>query len=102
VLHSFGHDHRGPQRGAEGLCLDADGNIIVCAGSGQAGPGPLIYIVSPTGRILETQAFPDDRPMRCAFGGKGLDELYVTSGTGHLWRIRQTGRVGLRAGKPGA
>jgi gluconolactonase len=96
VLHSFGHDHRGPQRGAEGLCLDADGNIIVCAGSNQAGPGSLIYIVSPTGRILETQAFPDDCPQRCAFGGDGFDELYVTSGTGNLWRARQTGRSGLR------
>ena len=40
--------------------------------------------------------------MRCAFGGKGLDELYVTSGTGHLWRIRQTGRAGLTTRKPGA
>jgi gluconolactonase len=102
LLHSFDRDHRGPQRGAEGLCLDADGNIIACAGSDQAGPGSLIYIVSPAGRILETQAFPDDCPMRCTFGGKGLDELYVTSGTGHLWRARQTGRVGPRAGKPGA
>ena len=54
LLHSFGRDHRGTQRGAEGLCLDADGNIIVCAGSDQAGPGSLIYIVSPAGRILET------------------------------------------------
>jgi gluconolactonase len=102
VLHQFGSDHRGPQRGAEGLCLDTEGNIIVCAGSNQTGPGSLIYIVSPTGRILETQAFPDDCPMRCAFGGKGLDELYVTSATGHLWRIRQTGRIGLGAGGPGA
>lgn len=102
LMHSFGRDHRGTQRGAEGLCLDADGNIIVCAGSDEAGPGSLIYIVSPTGRILETQAFPDDCPMRCTFGGNGLDELYVTSGTGHLWRARQTGRVGLSAGKPGA
>jgi sugar lactone lactonase YvrE len=40
--------------------------------------------------------------MRCAFGGKDFDELYVTSGTGHLWRARQTGRVGLKAGKSGA
>ena len=40
--------------------------------------------------------------MRCAFGGKGMDELYVTSATGNLWRARQTGRVGLSVGKPGA
>jgi gluconolactonase len=102
LLLSFGRDHRGTQRGAEGICPDAEGNIIVCAGSDQAGPGSLIYVMSPAGRILETQAFPDDRPMRCTFGGKGLDELYVTSGTGHLWRARQTGRVGLSAGKPAA
>jgi gluconolactonase len=99
VLHSFGHDHSGPQRGAEGICLDAEGNLIVCAGSNQTGPGSLIYIVSPTGRILETEAFPDDSPMRCAFGGKDLDELYVTSATGHLWRARQTGRSGAASGR---
>ena len=32
ALHSFGADHRGPQRGIEGMCLDADGNIVACAG----------------------------------------------------------------------
>ena len=102
LLHSFGSDHRGTQRGAEGICLDGDGNIIVCAGSNQTGPGSLIYVMSPAGRVLETQAFPDDCPMRCTFGGKGLDELYVTGGTGYLWRARQTGRVGLGAGKSSA
>ena len=99
VLHSFGQDHRGPQRGAEGLCLDSDGNLIVCAGAKDAGPGPLIYVFSPDGRVLETHAPPDDQPMRCAFGGADLGELYVTSGGGCLWRVRQTGRKGL-ARKP--
>ena len=103
-MHDWLYQHQDAwtQRGAEGICLDADGNIVVCAGSNQAGPGSLIYIMSPTGRVLETQIFPDDGPMRCAFGGKGMDELYVTSATGNLWRARQTGRVGLSVGKPGA
>jgi sugar lactone lactonase YvrE len=51
--------------------------------------------MSPTGRILETQEFPDDGPERCAFGGEDMDELYVTSATGNLWRARQTGHIGL-------
>jgi len=96
VLHRFGDDHRGPQRGVEGLCLDAEGNLIACAGSKDNGPGPLIYVFAPSGRILETHAFPDEAPMRCAFGGAGLDELYVTSDGGSLWRARKTGRMGLR------
>ena len=50
VLHMFGADHRGPHRGIEGMCLDADGNIVACAGWQRSGPGPLIYVFSPTRR----------------------------------------------------
>jgi gluconolactonase len=95
VLHCFGADHRGVQRGAEGMCLDTQGNIIVCAGSGANGPGSLIYVFSPRGRVIETHVFPDECPMRCAFGGSNLDDLYVTSGNGNLWRARKTGHIGL-------
>jgi gluconolactonase len=100
VLHSFGQDHRGPHRGAEGICLDSEGHLIVCAGAHDAGPGSLIYVFSPQGRVLETQALPDDRPMRCAFGGADLGDLYVTSGGGNLWRARRTGRKGIARDPP--
>src|SRR5436853_6873151 len=28
VLHQFGVDYRGPQRGIDGICFDAEGNIV--------------------------------------------------------------------------
>lgn len=84
ALHTFGSDHRGPQRGIEGMCLDADGNIVACGGWSQNGPGPLVYIFSPEGAVLETYGLPADMPNRCAFGGADLDTLYVTTATGEL------------------
>lgn len=86
VLHSFGSDHRGPHRGIEGMCLDKDGNIVAVGGWRKSGPGPLVYVFSPTGAVIESHALPPDMPMRCAFGGGALDELYVTTGGGELWR----------------
>jgi sugar lactone lactonase YvrE len=94
VLHSFGADHRGPHRGLEGLCLDQDGNIVACGGWQRSGPGPLIYVFSPQGAILETHPLPADLPMRCAFGDASLDSLYVTTGGGHLYRATGLSRRG--------
>ncbi len=94
VLHTFGSDHQGPQRGVDGMCLDVDGNIIACAGWQQAGPGPMIYVFSPTGRVLETHPMPVDRPTNCTFGDPELRTLYITTWEGHLYRVRNTGRRG--------
>ena len=94
VLHTFGSDHRGLHRGIEGLCVDIQGNIIACAGGQSSGPGPLVYIFSPTGAILETHAVPADQPLNCAFGDAGLGSLYVTTTAGHLFRVPSTGRTG--------
>lgn len=91
VLHAFGTG----QRGIEGLSLDSDGNIVACAGWQRSGPGPLIYVFSPAGAVLETHPFPADLPMRCAFGDADLSSLYVTTGEGHLYRAQATGRRGL-------
>ena len=38
TLHTFGVDHRGAQRGVDGMTLDTDGNIIACAGWETARP----------------------------------------------------------------
>jgi gluconolactonase len=94
VLHSFGKDHRGPQRGIEGMCLDADGNIVAVAGWQRNGPGPLVYVLSPRGAVIESHPFPADLPNKCCFGGPGLDTLYVTTGGGQLYRAK-TDRRGL-------
>ena len=95
VLHTFGADHRGPHRPVEGMCLDSEGNIVACAGWRRSGPGPLVYVFSPSGAVLETHPVPADLPMRCAFGDADLGSLYVTTGQGHLYRAKATGRRGV-------
>ena len=101
VLATFGGDHRGPHRGVEGMCLDAEGNILACAGWARSGPGPLVYVFTPSGRVLESHPVPAGNPMKCAFGDAGLGTLYVTTGEGiedgegRLYRVRNTGRKGL-------
>ena len=94
TLHSFGRDHRGPHRGIEGMCLDSNGAIVACAGGRRSGPGPLLYVFSPGGEVLETHPLPDDLPQRCQFAGPGLDALYLTTASGCLYRAEQTTRRG--------
>jgi gluconolactonase len=83
------------ERGIEGMCLDSEGNIVACAGWKKSGAGPVIYVISASGTLLETHAAPADMPMRCAFGDPGLTSLYVTAGDGGLYRAKNTGRRGL-------
>jgi gluconolactonase len=87
VLHTFY-----PHRGIDGMCLDTEGHIIAAAGWQQSGPGPMIYVFAPDGRILETHPVPVDRPTNCTFGGEDVQTLYVTAG-GCLFRAR-TERTG--------
>ena len=88
ILHDFG-----PHRGIDGMCLDTAGNIVATAGFEQSGPGPLIYVFAPSGRVIETHPIPEDRPTNCTFGDSDLRTLYVTAG-GSLYRAR-TDRLGL-------
>jgi gluconolactonase len=94
VLHTFGSDPRGLHRGVHGMCLDSEGNILVCAGWERSGPGPMIYVLSPSGRVLQTHPTPADQPLMCAFGDTDLGTLYITTEGGHLYRVRNTGRQG--------
>lgn len=88
VLHDFGFN-----RGIDGMCLDTEGNIIATAGWELGGPGPMIYVFSPSGEVLETHPVQASRPTNCSFGGDDLTTLYVTSTEGHLFQAR-TGRQG--------
>ncbi len=89
VLHNFY-----PHRGIDGMCLDTEGNIIATAGWELSGPGAMIYVFAPNGRMLETHPVPCKRPTNCTFGDADLRTLYVTSIDGHLIRAR-TNRQGL-------
>ena len=86
MLHAFGSDGRHPQRGIDGMCLDREGNIVATAGWPSAGPGPLIYVFAPNGRVIETHPVPCVRPTNCSFGGPDRSTLYVTSAEGHLFK----------------
>ena len=54
----------------------------------------MIYLFAPSGRVLETHPEPVDRPTDCTFGDADLGTLYVTTGGGHLFRVRNTGHRG--------
>jgi gluconolactonase len=81
VIHDFGE-----HRGIDGMVLDSDGNIVATAGYKAGGPGPMIYVFSASGEVLETHSTPFDRPTNCSFGGEDLSTLYVTTGDGFLLR----------------
>ncbi len=94
VLLTFGTDFRGVHRGVDGMCLDTEGNIIACAGWEHSGPGPAIYVISPSGHVLESHPVPADCPTNCTFGDPDLRSLYITTDGGHLYRVRETGHQG--------
>jgi gluconolactonase len=93
ALFTWGEDARGPHRGIDGMCLDAEGNIIATAGYYASGSGPMLYVFSPSGRVLETHPVPANRPTNCCFGGADMTTLFVTSTNGHFFKAR-TERVG--------
>jgi gluconolactonase len=83
-------------RGIEGMCLDSEGNIVACAGWKKGGAGPMLYVITPQGTIIESHPAPTDLPMRCAFGDPDLGSLYVTTGDGGVYRARNLGRRGSK------
>ena len=93
TLFTWGADHKGVHRGIDGMCLDADGNIVATNGWEVAGPGPMLTVFSPRGRVLETHPVPANRPTNVCFGGPDLTQVFVTSTQGHFMKA-QTKRVG--------
>jgi gluconolactonase len=89
VLHDFGE-----ARGIDGMCWDAEGNIVASCGWEVSGPGSRIAVFSADGTVLEEHPLPAGRPSNCAFGGQELDQLYVTALDGRLYRVANTGRRG--------
>lgn len=79
----------GPAKGADGMTVDADGNVY-CAGATD------IWIWNSEGELIEKLETPE-RPINCTFGDSDLKTLYIT-GFGGLWsqRMRVSGNAALR------
>ncbi len=58
----------------DGMTVDGDGDLWVAFWDGWC-----VRRISPDGEVKERIAMPVQRPTSCAFGGPGLDRLYVTS-----------------------
>ncbi|MBT4125308.1 MAG: SMP-30/gluconolactonase/LRE family protein [Chloroflexi bacterium] len=86
LLHDFG-----PHRGIDGMTLSSEGNIVACTGWELSGPGGMITIFDPKGRIIETHPTPAQRPTNCTFVG---EDLYISSIEGHCLVARNTGMTG--------
>lgn len=86
LLHDFG-----PHRGIDGMTLSSEGHIVACTGWEVSGPGGMITVFDPDGRIVSTHPTPCERPTNCTFVG---EDLYVTSIEGHLLVARGTGLSG--------
>ena len=103
VLHQLAKTI-GDQRGIDGMCLDAEGNIVhrrfLCQWS-----WPNDLHLGYKGRVLETHPMPVgvDTPTNCTFGDPDQGTLYITTGGGHLsgsaTRDDAAGSSGRRCGR---
>lgn len=82
VLYDFG-----PDRGIDGMRLDAAGCIVAASGWAEGGPGPRIAVFDPDGKVLGEYPMPTE-PTNCCFGDADLKSLYVTAKDGGLYRAR--------------
>lgn len=91
-------------RGPDGFKMDRKGRFYVAAGLNKASKFETadelkggVYILSPEGKLLEFIPMPKDETTNCAFGGKDLKTLYVTTGD-QLWSVpvNAEGRISAR------
>ena len=68
------HEGSRYSRRADGAAVDADGCYWICGND--AG---WVHRFTPEGTLDRSLAVPVKKPAMCAFGGAGLDTLFVTS-----------------------
>jgi gluconolactonase len=73
------HYDFGAVRGADGMSIDAQGNLYASAGSG-ATKNTGIHVISPDGKLVKIMPIPEDPISNNAFGGPDMKTLYVTAG----------------------
>jgi gluconolactonase len=93
-----------PGRGGDGMELDSEGTLYVCAGinkprtSGETNQNPPgVYVISPGGVLRDVIQIPQDVITNCCFGGSDLRMLYVTAG--HLLFAVDVTTPGYHAGR---
>lgn len=76
-----------PGRGGDGMEVDIEGTLYVCAGIARPSyPGetalyePGVYVIDPDGSLIGVIPVPEDRISNCCFAGDDLRTLVVTSG----------------------
>jgi gluconolactonase len=83
-----------PGRGGDGMELDRNGTLYVCAGVlAPRGPyetdknPPGVYVITADGKFMGRIPIPEDVITNCCFGGPDWKTLYVTAGK-TLYSIR--------------
>ena len=72
-----------PDRGIDGMCLDARGNIYGAAGQGKTTG---LFVISPEGELLLHRPMPEFST-NVTFGGKDGRDLYLTASSS-VYRMR--------------
>jgi sugar lactone lactonase YvrE len=99
VLHTFGSaGASGDPRAGDvalgdtpgGLCVAADGRIIVAVADSSGRRPSAAAVFEPDGRLAAVHAIPAGTATNVTLGGAERRTLYVTTSEGRLWRVDPT------------
>lgn len=83
-----------PGRSADGMSVDAQGNLYASAGMHRTrntaetlDTATGVYVISPSGKLLTFIPIPEDYITNNAFGGADMRTLYITAGK-TLYKVR--------------
>ena len=72
------------------MCLDRQGNIVASGNLNTDDEGSAVYVYSPEGEVQDSHPVPVDQATNCGFGSHDLQNLYVTTESGKLYRVSNT------------